>query len=82
MYSSQTFQPFLKRKGMIIRVHQTIKNVKMDVIKTPFGFGNHNGKHICKNIQILYPPIIPADIFANCCQGDLFKYFGFAGMVK
>jgi len=44
--------------------------------------GNQSAKDICISAVIQYPPMIPAVIFANCCWGDLLKYFGFAGINK
>lgn len=65
---------------MINKAHHTIKKVNIDVINTALGLGNHNGKHICNNAVTRYPPKIPADSFANFCQGFLVKYLGFAGI--
>ncbi len=80
IYNNHAFHPFLNKYGIINRVHQTIKKVKIDVINTSFGLGSHRGKHICINAVITYPPKIPADSLANFCQGDFVKYLGFAGI--
>ncbi len=57
-----------------------MNNVNIDVIRTSLDFGNHSGKHICINAVIIYPPKMPAEILANRCEGDLVKYFEFAGI--
>jgi len=44
--------------------------------------GSHKTKHICSRALMMYPPMRPAEIFANCCQGDWFKYLELAGILK
>lgn len=65
---------------MIKNTTQIIKKVMVVVMSISLWNGINKADTICINAVIIYPPRIPAEILANCCQGFLVKYLGFAGI--